>query len=163
MRVAGTPAGELLKGTVEADALWGRSGGDVVDGAEGPDLVFGGSAGDVLFGGVGDDIIVGGKGCDILNGGEGADVLIGGRGHDVFQLSLASGSDIGIDQVTDFRPTKDVVHLLVAWADTDAFVRYNKTDGALYLDPDGPGGAAELQVAFMRPQLDVGPSDIVIA
>ncbi len=112
--------------------------------------------------------LTGAAGNDTLNGGAGNDTLSGGAGADVFVFSTAPGTG-QVDTVADFTPADDTIWFDVAIfnaigagtlavsafhvgaAATDAAHRivYDDTTGALYYDPDGAGGADQIQFATL--------------
>ena len=99
--------GELLNGTVLADAFLGGAGRDVMHTWEGADFAYGGGGADDVFagagndevwGGSGDDDLLGEDGDDLLDGNAGVDFLFGGAGRD--NLIGGSGDDVlngGVD------------------------------------------------------------------
>jgi Ca2+-binding RTX toxin-like protein len=54
--------------------------------------------------------IVGNSGANVLNGLSGSDTLTGGSGADTFVFSAALATT-GLDTITDFSRTMDVIHL----------------------------------------------------
>ncbi|MGO4527331.1 hypothetical protein AB4097_21055 [Microvirga sp. 2MCAF35] len=138
----------------------------LVETAEGTD------GANILRGGIGSDRLNGHGGNDILSGGGGIDSLTGEGGADVFlfdsQLNT-SAAGRNVDLIADFkRDEGDKIHLdlsifaqagtantvLAAGAfvvnttgtsqDADDRIIYNTTDGGLYYDPNGNGGASIL-------------------
>lgn len=111
----GTPGGDRLAGSADADFLFGHGGNDVLVGMDGDDLLRGGGGNDVLRGanghdtlngGIGNDRLVGGRGLDLLVGGAGDDVLVGGGESDY--LFGGSGADTFVIDAPD-------LHYLDAW------------------------------------------------
>jgi Ca2+-binding RTX toxin-like protein len=124
-----------------------------------------------LYGEAGSDFLQGGNGNDILIGGAGPDELTGGAGVDHFVFdSLTTAADR--DKVKDFVHGEDIFDIsgaaFGAFANTpagalpaSAFVNgtaattadqhliYNQATGFLYYDPDGVGGAAQVQIAVL--------------
>lgn len=143
-------------------------------------VLTGNSSANQLFGLGGNDTLSGGAGNDLLVGGMGADILIGGAGADRFRfdvLEIAARKDT----IKDFTHTAD--HLEFSRAAFTAFAAdpvgaldplelalgiaattasqhlvYTQSTGALYYDPDGVGGAAQVQVALFttKPLIDAG-------
>ncbi len=83
--------GNVIRGTMSADALVGTAGGDKMLGLRGDDSEQARAGDDCLIGGGGDDRLLGRGGADILGGRHGADVLRGGPGAD--QLRGGPGKD----------------------------------------------------------------------
>ncbi len=106
--VRGGSGRDTLDGGSGADTIDGGAGADTITGGEGADSIIGGSGSDILDGGAGADTIIGDGGGDTIIGGSGDDVLTGGAGHDVFYFEDASG----VDQITDFDPSRDVIHIM---------------------------------------------------
>ena len=120
------------------------------------------------------NILSGGGGADTLAGGLGNDSLTGGSGADKFLFDTAPGAG-NVDTLTDFISGSDLVVLshvnfgslgvaggtpavdmLVAGADyttaldSNDYLIYNTSNGALYYDADGVGGFdAAVQIATL--------------
>jgi Ca2+-binding RTX toxin-like protein len=114
IRIDGTFARDVLKGTPADEDIYGNAGDDDIYGNGGQDHLYGGAGndwitsstgfpssgvtlppdntGDLLDGGAGDDYLVGDAGNDTLLGGDGDDVLLGQGGSD----SLDGGSGLNI-------------------------------------------------------------------
>ncbi len=141
----------------------------------------GGAGNDVLIGKNGKDTLLGGDGNDRLVGDQGRDVMIGGKGKDTFVLtSSRKGSR---ETIRDFRSVDDALiitqsgfsrslrfgkiranqFLLGANAEgpNDRFI-YDRSQGALFFDPDGIGGVAQAQIAQLTNKAALSHSDIVI-
>ena len=78
----GSPFGDQLTGSGEANLLHGLEGDDVIHGLSGADRIYGGDGNDELIGGIGFDRLEGGEGNDLLYGNLGDDILVGGNGID---------------------------------------------------------------------------------
>jgi serralysin len=162
----------ILTGTANADTLQGTAGNDTIQGVGGND---------VLYGNAGIDKIDGGAANDTIYGGLGADTLTGGAGNDYFVFDTALNG--GVDTITDFSHTYDTIRLdndiFTAWTGTgtissSAFyagaaahdatdkIIYNPATGAVYYDPDGTGGAGQVQIAQLGANLGLTYSDFVI-
>lgn len=140
-------------------------------------------AANTLSGAAGADTISGAGGNDTIIGGAGADVLTGGTGNDSFRFSLIESS-AQKDTIKDFAHGVDRLEFAVqaftglgsatgplnpAWfvngtaaAAADDRVVYDKVSGALYYDPDGIGGAAQVQVAVLSTKPAIDASDIFL-
>ncbi len=126
--------------------------------------IIGNAANNFLNGDAGSDILKAGNGDDYLNGGSGKDTLTGGAGKDTFFI----GSKDAFDTITDFNVTGgDIIKLdgdvftSLSWdelaneqfrvgskaLDSNDFIIYNKTTGAILYDADGSGTGAALQIA----------------
>ena len=122
----------------------------------------------------GNDTLTGGSGNDILTGGAGNDTLTGGAGNDIFLFDTAPNSASNLDVLVDFLSGTDRLMFdasvftglapIAGRLNTDAFVSgagvitaqdatdrfiYNTSNGALYFDRDGSGGAAAIQIAVL--------------
>lgn len=134
--------------------------------------LIGNSAANVLSGGAGADTIQGGLGNDSLFGGTGNDYLTGGAGSDNFVFDSALNSTGNRDAITDFTHLLDKI-----WLDRTIFTRlstlgtlnsaffrasanglardsndyvvYNTTSGALLYDIDGTGAGVSVQFATL--------------
>ncbi len=181
-RLAGNSGNDNLMGQGGNDHLDGGAGNDRLSGGSGDDLLHAEAGEDRLSGGSGRDVLSGGSGNDRLNGGTGADVLTGGSGFDTFVFDAALGTG-NVDTIRGFQPAFDRVLLqnaifkgLPAGAlAEDAFrlgstasessqhVIYNSRTGALFFDPDGIGGAAQIQFARLAGSPDtVTASDFFV-
>jgi Ca2+-binding RTX toxin-like protein len=125
-------------------------------------IIAGNSAANTLNGGLGNDTLDGGTGNDTLTGGDGADI---------FKFSTALGKT-NIDTVTDFTHGTDQLQLDdaifkkfigssgqvgagnfvsggngVKAVDTNDYLIFNTTTGALFYDADGSGKGAAIQFA----------------
>ena len=142
----------------------GSNSANVLAGGAGNDGLSGAGGDDVLIGNDGNDVLSGGDGNDQLYGGAGNDRLEGGAGADLFAFTTPNG---GIDTIVDFTAGTDRImldHGVFAGLATgalsaSAFIRgsaaqtadqhiiFDPTNGALYYDADGVGGAAQVQFA----------------
>jgi serralysin len=164
-RLFGGDGNDRINGGGDDDEIRCGAGNDRANGGAGDDRVFGGSGHDRLNGGEGDDQLRGESGDDRLDGGLGADLLRGGSGFDRFTFSTSLGPE-NIDTINDFRGSDTIV------LDNDVFtgltagvlrgsafrigttavdgsdrIIYDTVSGALYFDPDGVGGADQIQFA----------------
>ncbi|SCY15904.1 calcium-binding protein [Microvirga guangxiensis] len=178
---------DLLDGGNGNDRLYGCAGNDTVYGGEGNDVVVGGngdlpSGDDLLYGGNGADTLYGGDGSDVLYGGNGNDMLNGGSGRDTFVFDMRPNARTNIDNITDFSPADDTIHLarsafnkiskgtLAKKAfvvgnkvkDRDDRIIYDKKSGALFYDPDGTGKAKAVQFAMIQKNLALTHKDFFI-
>ncbi len=187
----GGAAANALKGTASADWMDGGGGNDILKGKNGADLMYGGDGDDVLKGGRGNDTLDGGLGNDLLKGGKGADTLVGGDGNDT--LAGGKGADVfvfdavlspgNVDQLRDFKPGEDTIHLSSAIfaaagpvgvlaegafhvgteaADADDRIIYDPESGHLYYDADGVGGDAGILFARLKPGLAMSAEDAFV-
>jgi Ca2+-binding RTX toxin-like protein len=107
-------------------------------------------------------VITGSAGANVLNGGLGNDTLSGGAGADSFVFDTALGAN-NVDTITDFGPVDDVIVLAASvfgglakgWLAADSFssntqgvaldasdrIIYDRSNGKLWFDSDGTGGA----------------------
>ena len=185
----GNITNEILKGTIADNTVQGADGADRLYGLAGNDTLDGGTGNDKLYGGLGDDTVLGGAGNDRLYGGEGQDILTGGSGRDLFVFDLSPNTLGNVDVISDFAHAQgDKIALSMAdftgfthtgtisadqfYAAADATaahdvndrIIYNTTDGALYYDADGQGGADAVQIATIQSHAtaNLGYYDILI-
>ncbi|MFI3137636.1 MAG: FG-GAP-like repeat-containing protein [Methylococcaceae bacterium] len=159
---AGTQASNLT-GNTSDNALTGNGGKNTLNGAVGRDSLFGGAGNDVLLGGIGND------------------TLSGGTGKDIFKFNSALTANT--DKIADFKPIDDTIQLenaiftkltktgvingdnfvtATAALDSNDYLIYNKTTGALSYDADGSGAGAGVQIAMLGVNLALTPADFVI-
>ena len=167
--ITGGKGKDRLNGTAGDDQVYGMDGSDsLTGGLGGNDLLDGGTGNDFLRGGHGNDTLIGGDGGDWLLGSVGRDVLTGGTGADIFrfveaadstQLTSAAefnisglqDSDLGMDVITDFRPSeRDKIDLQDMDADANSANGYqdfvfvsgpSSTPGTGWIESAGPNRA----------------------
>ncbi len=136
---------------------------------------------EAILGGNYNDTLTGSTGMNRLNGGLGNDKLTGGSGADSFLFDTAPNATSNLDTITDFNPVDDTVSLengiftaltttgalnaanfrsgagFITAADTNDYLIYNTTTGALYYDANGSATGAAIQIATFttRPLLTV--------
>ncbi|MFD2365075.1 DUF4214 domain-containing protein [Pseudoduganella sp. GCM10020061] len=89
MEIVGTPQGEMLLGTMEADTIRAGDGDDKLIAWGGDDFLYGEGGNDEISGGGGNDYIEGGDGSDSLSGSD-ASTLLGGEGNDYLDTFLGA-------------------------------------------------------------------------
>ena len=153
-----------------ANILTGSAFADLIEGAGGNDTLYGGNEDDWVKGGDGADSLFGGNGADGIWGDLGNDTMTGGAGADIFYFEFAP-STTNMDTITDFDATDDTIWLLTsampgfsnvgtvdasqfasgagltAATDADQRIIYNTSNGDLFYDSDGVGGAAAVRFA----------------
>lgn len=145
-----------------ATAVSVKVGGVAEDSIKNIENLSGGSAADNLTGDTLANTLVGNAGNDILRGGLGNDILTGGTGQDFFRFDAALNRTSNVDRITDFSAIDDTIQLensiftkfgstttgtlsinyfkaITTGGTTDSndYIVYNKTTGALYYDADG--------------------------
>lgn len=155
---------------------------DSITGTRFNDRLLGYGGNDSLRGQAGSDTLTGGDGSDGLVGGAGSDRLTGGRGQDRFVFNSRSERR---DVITDFNPASDTIVVsargfggglragaLIAASQfrlgsraadrSDRFI-YNRSNGALFFDADGTGGAfGQVEIADLASNLPVTRADIFV-
>ncbi len=112
----------------------------------------------------------------------GNDVLNGRAGNDSFVFDMPHDAGTNVDVIVDFSPVEDTFLLDHAvftnsglgQLEESAFalgeiatnsaqrIVYDKVNGELSYDPDGVGGADQLQFASLTPQLAISSDDFII-
>ncbi|MEI2767569.1 MAG: FG-GAP-like repeat-containing protein [Nitrosomonas sp.] len=157
----------------------GNAANNELNGEGGIDTILGNNGNDVLNGGSGNDVLNGGNGNDILMGDSGSDRLIGGAGIDIFRFITKDA----LDTIVDYNVSADTIQLensvftalktpgvLAASQfrigtkalDSNDFVIYNKSTGAILYDADGNGSTAATQIAKIGIGLALTQNDFVI-
>lgn len=169
--------------------LTGSSYNDSLTGNGGANVLRGGAGNDGMFGGAGNDSMYGDAGNDVLRGGTGNDVLNGGAGNDFFRFDTSLSATLNVDKISDFTPVYDTIQLensiftqfgtnttgainagylktITAGGVTDSndYIVYNKTTGALYYDSDGgaDGNADAVQFALLGANLTLTNADFIL-
>ncbi len=131
--------------------------------------------------------IIGNGGNNTLNGGGGNDTLTGGLGQDIFRFDTALSATTNLDTISDFNLVDDTIQLENAIfakflstgsidpttlragadfktaADSNDYLIYNTTNGALYYDADGSGTAsAAIKFATLTTHPTLTAADFVI-
>ncbi|PVE23015.1 hypothetical protein DC522_18150 [Microvirga sp. KLBC 81] len=138
----------------------------------------GSAANDYFVGGTGRDTLSGGAGNDKINGGAGSDTLKGDAGRDLFVFNTRLGAT-NVDKILRFSVRDDGFQLDnaifkklgagtaaspkqlksdfftigAAAQDTNDYIIYNKSTGALYYDADGSGAGLAVKFATVSPNL----------
>jgi serralysin len=156
---------DRLSGGFANDRLFGGDGNDRINGGGDDDEIRCGAGNDRANGGAGDDRVRGDSGNDRLDGGLGADLLTGGSGFDRFTFSTPLGPE-NVDTISDFLGSDTIVldndvftgltagvlrgsafRIGTTAGDSNDRIIYDTVSGALYFDPDGVGGAIQIQFA----------------
>lgn len=167
--------GSLRLGSNNDDSGVGSNNDDTIAGFAGNDLIFGLAGNDSIDGGFGDDTLVGGAGNDILIGNIGADAfrfIVPGDGVDTIRdFSAAQGdviqiSAIGFGGGLVAGPLGPGLFTsgagVTAAANATQRFAYNTTNGALFFDVDGVGGAAAVQIATLSNLAGLGAVNIQV-
>jgi ELWxxDGT repeat protein len=168
--IDGGKGNDTIDGGAGKDTLKGGDGNDSLKGGAGNDKLDGGKGKDVLAGDGGKDTLTGGDGKDTLGGGAGNDKLDGGKDKDVFLFDTAPSSKANADHIVKFEVGTDKIAL-----DDDVFnvgpslgkkefvsldsghkatkaaqhILYDESNGELWYDADGKGGAAAVKFAVL--------------
>ncbi|MBW8882045.1 MAG: polysaccharide lyase family 7 protein, partial [Asticcacaulis sp.] len=128
------------------------------------------------------NLIDGNGGVNILNGGLGNDTLKGDGGADQFVFNTTIVGGRNVDHITDFKTQWDSIdldHLIFgalsaghltdnafavgrAATTADQHIIYDAASGALYYDPDGVGGQAQIQFAVLDHAPSLSAADFTI-
>jgi Ca2+-binding RTX toxin-like protein len=165
---AATAAVAVYLGSTLAQNTFG-AGTDTLSGFEN---LTGSNFNDTLTGNASNNVLNGGAGNDTLNGSLGNDYLSGGTGVDIFRFNTALNASTNKDTIIDFSLVDDTIQFenaiftnllstgaLAAGnfrssstgvaADSNDYVLYNTTTGALSYDIDGNGAGAAVQIAVV--------------
>lgn len=170
--------------SIEQATLTGGASNNIIDASQFTlgGVTLDGKAGfDTLIGTNQNDTLIGGDGNDTLTGGGGNDTLRGGAGYDRFNFNSASD---GIDKIADFNVNEDIIGISAqgfgstdflagstisadqfrigtgAGDASDRFI-YNQSNGALFFDADGIGGAAQVKIATLSTGLAMTHNNII--
>jgi Ca2+-binding RTX toxin-like protein len=184
----GNELGNTIYGNAKNNTLNGQAGNDWLHGKGGNDTLNGGTGDDALFGEDNNDTLNGGDGADSLAGGTGNDILTGGIGNDNFWFDSALNAATNKDTITDFTHGSDTITLnndiflnvgddgdplsanffraskTGTAADSNDYILYNTTSGALFFDADGNGAGVAVQFATLtnKPQ-NLVASDFLVS
>ena len=145
----------------------------------------GNAAANTLNGAAGNDVLSGAAGNDVLIGGLGNDTLVGGAGKDTFLFDTTLNATTNKDSLTDFSVVDDTIRLdrtifaklttlgtlNSAWfkasatgraADSNDYLLYNTTTGALLYDKDATGAGAAVQFATLTTKPKLTAADFVV-
>ena len=174
-----------ITGTETFNNLFFRNA--TVKGSNAGDYMFALEGGKALGRGGNDEVNAFGFGASALNGGDGDDILVGngtsklkgGEGDDIFHFFVPMGAD----KVKDFSVKDDLVSLDPSLFDSvpvgpladiyfhvgktaktpDHHVIYNRKTGGLFVDDDGSGIQAQVQVAILPDHLKMKADNIFVA
>ena len=147
--------------------------------------LVGNGAANTLSGGSGNDVLNGAAGNDVLIGGTGSDTLIGGAGKDVFLFDTALNALTNKDVLSGYAPVDDTIRLdrtifsklsLLGTLnsaffrsnatgkalDSNDYILYNTTTGALSYDRDGSGTGVATQFATLAPKPALTAAEFVV-
>lgn len=171
---------------VVVDLISSKATGQGTDTIYNFENVKGSNHNDVILGNNGNNVFYGNAGDDILNGRKGVDTLVGGKGKDVFVFDTTLSASTNKDTINDFSAVDDTVRLdktifsklTVVGAlnssyfkatstgkptDSNDYILYNTSTGALSYDADGSGSAASaIQFATLKNAPSVTAADFVV-
>ncbi len=176
---SGIEQGTMTQG-MTANSLLGNASNNLLTGNDGSNILNGAVGNDVLVGGLGEDVLIGGTGNDVLQGGLGKDSLSGGIGRDVFFFNMEINSLP--DSIADFKVIDDTIkldkqiftHLSSGVLEASQFVKgstaldsndyiiYNPSTGAVTYDADGSGVGFGVQIALLGIKLGITAADFVV-
>ena len=163
----------------------GNTLGNTITGNGAANVLNGGAGNDSLLGSGGNDVLSGSTGNHTLNGGTGRDTLTGGTGLDKYDFNTALSVATNVDRITDYSLADDLIRLdndifiglaagalpgtryyeaagATAGIDASDRIVYNLTNGNLYFDSDGVGGAASKLFATLTGAPNIGDADFLI-
>lgn len=134
-----------------------------------------------LLGNAGANTLSGGDGDDVIYGGLGKDTLVGGNGSDAFVFNTALSSR-NVDRVVGYQDGVDKIYLEDAIftklrgdtnlsdnivngtraLDSNDYLIYNTSTGALVYDSNGSARGGEVTVATLGTGLTIDSSDFVL-
>jgi Ca2+-binding RTX toxin-like protein len=141
------------------------------------------SSSETLTGTSGADAINGMGGSDKLWGKASNDILTGGSGKDYFIFDTTLSATRNVDRITDFYVADDSIQLndsifakvwdegqlRSSWfrvgekaLDSNDYIVYNKSTGALYYDKDGSGSAAAVKFAVVENKALLTAADFIV-
>jgi Ca2+-binding RTX toxin-like protein len=129
---------------------------------------------------------MGAEGNDTINGGLGNDTFLGGSGADTFVFNTTLNATSNVDTITDFTSGTDTIQLFQAIftalsatgtlnagnfvasasgaaVDSNDYILYNTTTGALSYDADGIGAGAAVQFAILGTHPTITNADFIVA
>jgi len=157
-----------------------------ITGDNGINTLTGTNYADTLIGNGGNDILLGGLGNDRLLGGLGKDTMTGGAGLDTFRLDTTPNATSNLDTIADFNLADDTMELengiftaltatgtlnaayfrsgagVITAADSNDYLIYNTTTGALYYDANGSTAGAAIQIATFTNKPVLTASDFLV-
>jgi Ca2+-binding RTX toxin-like protein len=140
---------------------------------------------DIVYLGDGNDTVYANEGNDTIFGGTGNDILSGGADKDAFVFDTALNAETNVDTITDFKVGQDTIRLDKAIfqnlggkaqlsssyfqgnssgtaVDSDDYIIYNSSTGALFYDADGSGSGAAIQFATLSAGLALTTASIFV-
>jgi Ca2+-binding RTX toxin-like protein len=127
-----------------------------VNSSAGNDTIYGGSSDDTIYGGAGNDTLYSGAGNDVFgfsNPTEGIDKIMDfGTGNDKIGISRSGFGDNAVfssDSLVGAALDPSRFYLGASATTSSQRFIYNQQSGALFYDPDGVGGKAQVRIAQM--------------
>jgi Ca2+-binding RTX toxin-like protein len=129
------------------------------------------------------NVITGNASNNIIDGAYGSDTLTGGAGKDAFLFKNTLSSASNRDSITDFKVVDDTIRLEnsiftkltstgtlsasffktgTAAVDSNDYIVYNKTTGALIYDSNGSGSGGAIQFATLDSGLSLTNADFLV-
>ena len=147
--------------------------------------ITGNTAANSLYGYAGNDFLNGGAGNDTISSGFGNDTMIGGGGMDTFAFDSILNASANMDTIADFSVVDDTIRLDRTFfaklttlgtlntaffnssttgqaLDSNDYILYNTTTGALLYDADANGTGVATQFATLTTKPAITAADFMV-
>jgi Ca2+-binding RTX toxin-like protein len=172
--------GNYLEKLVLSGTAWINGYGNALD-----NFITGNIVNNSLYGYAGNDFLTGGAGDDTISSGFGNDTIIGGGGMDTFAFDSILNASANMDTIADFSVVDDTISLdrtifakLTTLGtlntaffkfsatgnalDSNDYILYNTTTGALLYDADANGMGLATQFATLTTKPTITAADFMV-